>query len=76
MRVQNDFASDIDAELSNPTDKRMFAIAAAFREGYTVDQVWKLTNIDKWFLTKLYGLHDFHEYLRYALSLLHSSQSA
>jgi carbamoyl-phosphate synthase/aspartate carbamoyltransferase len=28
-------------------------------EGYTVDKIWELTKIDKWFLRKLKGLSDF-----------------
>jgi len=37
----------------------MFAIANAMHSGYTVDKIWELTKIDKWFLTKLKGLSDF-----------------
>ena len=49
----------IDAELQTPSDQRLFAIANAMAAGYTVDDVWKLTNIDKWFLSRLKGLSDF-----------------
>lgn len=38
----------------NPTDKRIFAISTAFHRGYSVDKIWQMTNIDKWFLTKLF----------------------
>ncbi|CAB4255137.1 similar to Saccharomyces cerevisiae YJL130C URA2 Bifunctional carbamoylphosphate synthetase (CPSase)-aspartate transcarbamylase (ATCase) [Maudiozyma barnettii] len=48
---------DIDYELENPSDLRIFAIANAFSQlGYSVDKVWEMTNIDKWFLQKLYDL--------------------
>lgn len=50
---------DIDTELQTPSDQRLFAIANALSDGYTVDKVWKLTNIDKWFLNKLNGLIEF-----------------
>ncbi|KAJ7904980.1 hypothetical protein B0H13DRAFT_2024205 [Mycena leptocephala] len=30
-----------------------FAISTAFHRGYSVDKIWQMTNIDKWFLTKL-----------------------
>jgi carbamoyl-phosphate synthase/aspartate carbamoyltransferase len=50
---------DLDAELQTPSDQRMFAIANAMHSGYTVDKIWELTKIDKWFLTKLKGLSDF-----------------
>ena len=44
---------DIDEELENPTDKRIFAISTAFHRGYSVEKIWQMTNIDRWFLTKL-----------------------
>lgn len=51
----NSFIS-IDDELQTPSDQRLFAIANALADGYSVEKVWKLTNIDKWFLNKLNGL--------------------
>ncbi|KAF7796439.1 hypothetical protein EIP86_007616 [Pleurotus ostreatoroseus] len=51
--AKNDFVEDIDEELTNPTDKRIFAISTAFHRGYSVEKIWQMTNIDKWFLTKL-----------------------
>ena len=47
---------DIDKALKSPTDKRIFVIEKAFRTGYSVDQVYELTKIDRWFLEKLYGI--------------------
>ena len=47
---------DIDKALHDPTDKRIFVISKAFRQGYTVDQIHDLTKIDRWFLQKLYGI--------------------
>ena len=49
----------IDDELQTPSDQRLFAIANAMYGGYSVDKIWKLTQIDKWFLHKLKGLSDF-----------------
>ncbi|KAH0605201.1 uncharacterized protein H6S33_005183 [Morchella sextelata] len=49
----------IDQELQTPSDQRLFAIANAMHQGYTVDRIWQLTQIDKWFLNKLMGLIDF-----------------
>jgi carbamoyl-phosphate synthase large subunit len=48
--------SDIDQALSEPTDKRIFVIAKAFQEGYTVDRIHELTKIDRWFLEKLHNI--------------------
>lgn len=50
---------DIDTELQTPSDQRLFAVANALSDGYSVDKVWQLTNIDKWFLNKLDGLIKF-----------------
>ncbi len=46
-------AEDLDEALKNPTDTRIFAIAAAFESGYSVERINELTKIDKWFLDKL-----------------------
>ncbi|KZV98927.1 carbamoyl-phosphate synth [Exidia glandulosa HHB12029] len=54
---------DIDDELVNPTDKRLFAIAAAFRCGYSVEKIWQMTSIDKWFLSKLQRLFNLGQTL-------------
>ncbi|PUU81361.1 hypothetical protein B9Z19DRAFT_1106470 [Tuber borchii] len=49
----------IDQELQTPSDQRLFAIANAMHSGYTVERIWELTQIDKWFLNKLMGLTNF-----------------
>ncbi|KAH8809407.1 hypothetical protein F5884DRAFT_734528 [Xylogone sp. PMI_703] len=49
----------IDDELQTPSDQRLFAIANAMHSGYSVDKIWEMTKIDKWFLNKLKGLSDF-----------------
>ncbi|KAL7628931.1 Carbamoyl-phosphate synthase [Parahypoxylon ruwenzoriense] len=49
----------IDDELQTPSDQRLFAIANAMHAGYSVDRIWELTKIDKWFLHKLMGLSKF-----------------
>ncbi len=49
-----------EKELKEPTDKRMFVLAAALHQGYTVDMLHDLTRIDKWFLYKLRNIIDWH----------------
>ena len=61
--MQNDFVEDIDEELVNPTDKRIFAISTALHRGYSVEKIWQMTNIDKWFLTKLQHIHKMENQL-------------
>ena len=54
---------DLDEELANPTDLRIFAIAEALEKGYTVERIHELTKIDSWFLGKLKNITDFKERL-------------
>ena len=55
----NNFKFDnLSNELENPTDLRIFAIAEALKNGYTVDEIHKLTHIDNWFLEKLKNIID------------------
>ncbi|KAN0078141.1 hypothetical protein V8E55_010198 [Tylopilus felleus] len=61
--AKNDYVADIDEELLNPTDKRIFAIASAFHRGYSVDKICQMTNIDKWFLSKLQNIHHMETHL-------------
>ena len=56
---ERDALMSIKGELQTPSDQRLFAIANAMAAGYSVDDIWKLTNIDKWFLSRLKGLSDF-----------------
>uniref|UniRef100_A0A3Q3MUS2 Multifunctional protein CAD n=1 Tax=Mastacembelus armatus TaxID=205130 RepID=A0A3Q3MUS2_9TELE len=49
-----------EKELQTPTDKRIFVLASAFKAGYTVDQLYELTKIDRWFLHKMKNIAD-HE---------------
>ena len=44
---------DIEKELAEPTDMRIFVIAEALEKGISVDRIYELTKIDKWFLYKL-----------------------
>ena len=47
---------DVERALRAPTDKRIFVIAQAMQEGYTIDQIHELTRIDRWFLYKLHNI--------------------
>lgn len=53
-------SEDYEQELRNPTDKRIFVLAAAIKsKKYTIDQLYEMTCIDKWFLYK------FEEIIKY-----------
>ena len=57
---------NLDDELQNPTDLRIFAIAQALEEGYTVERIEELTKIDVWFLERLKHIVDLkHELQQY-----------
>ena len=55
---------NLDEELANPTDLRIFAIAQALEEGYTIDRIYELTKIDPWFIGKLKNIVDFEHKLK------------
>ena len=50
---------NLDEELANPTDLRVFAIAQALEQGYTVERIHELTKIDPWFLGAMKNIVDF-----------------
>lgn len=54
---------DLDEELANPTDLRIFAIAKAFEKGYTVDRIYELSKINPWFLNRLKNIDDYRKVL-------------
>ena len=54
---------NLDEELANPTDMRVFSIASALEEGYTVERISELTKIDPWFLGKLKNIVDYKKVL-------------
>lgn len=56
--------NDIDTALRKPTDKRIFVVSKAMHKGYTIDQIHKLTKINKWFLQKLKNIIEIDERLR------------
>ncbi len=49
--------NDIKNRLEQPTDTRIFTIAAAMDRGISVEEIHRLTRIDKWFLEKLANIH-------------------
>lgn len=50
---------NLDEELSNPTDLRIFAIAQALEEGYTIERIEELTKIDPWFIERMKNIIDY-----------------
>ncbi len=63
--VASDFSGEnLNRELSEPTDKRIFAIAEAFERGYSVPEIHQLTRVTPWFLYKLKNIVEFAKKLK------------
>jgi len=54
---------EIEKELAEPTDMRIFVIADALKKGWNVEQINRLTRIDSWFLYKLQNIVHLEEKL-------------
>src|SRR5574344_1968063 len=52
------YTNNLEKDLSDPTDRRVFFLGQAFEQGYTIDRIHELTRIDKWFLQKLQHIMD------------------
>jgi len=50
--------------LANPTDERIFDIVEALKKGVTIDEVYGLTGIDRWFLYCISNVVDLERRLR------------
>ena len=46
-------------ELKQPSDNRIHVLAAAFKEGYSIERLYELTKIDKWFLSRMKCIMDY-----------------
>ena len=55
---------NLEKELRQPTDERLFGIAEALKKGYSIDKIHRLTKIDRWFLSKIKNIVAVEEKLR------------
>jgi len=55
--------NDLETELKEPTDKRMFAIAEALRRGYSIEGIHELSKVDPWFLQKIKNIVEVEQRL-------------
>lgn len=67
---------DLDDALSNPTDLRIFAIASALEQGYSIERIEELTKIDPWFLSRLANIVDFSRKLSEGFSKIEDIDAA
>ncbi len=47
---------DLEREVREPTEHRIFAVAEALERGWSVDRIHGLSHIDRWFLEKIAGI--------------------
>jgi len=64
---------NLDRELSEPTEERVFAVVEALKEGYTVDRIYQLSAIDKWFLYKIQHVLELEKSLGESAHATHNS---
>ncbi len=55
---------NLKESLSKPTDRRVFAVYRALAEGWSIDKIYRLTKIDRWFLSKMANALDCEQALR------------
>ena len=66
--------TNLETELREPSDKRMFAIVEALKQGYSIEKVAKFSRVNPWFLFKIQNVVDIEHQLRqYSLSIIPSS---
>ena len=53
--------NQLDYLLRVPTDKRLFAVQYALEHGYTIEEINRISNIDRWFLSRLKILSNLKE---------------
>ncbi len=54
---------DLDQELAHPSDKRILAVSAALKKGYSIEKIHSLTGINSWFLYKMQNIIETEERL-------------
>ena len=57
---------DLAKELREPTHERIFAVAQALREGFSIEQIHSLSLIDNWFLSGMKDIIEMEARLRTA----------
>ncbi len=66
--------SNIDTELREPSDKRIFAIVEALKQGHPLQKVAESSKVNPWFLYKMQNIIDIEKKLRqYSLSTMPAS---
>jgi len=64
--------NELKFSLNNPTDLRVFRLGEAIKRGISIDEIYDLSRVDKWFLYKLKNIIDIETQLE-GLDLLESN---
>ncbi|CAJ0927167.1 unnamed protein product [Ranitomeya imitator] len=66
LPMNKSWPSDVNLkkEMAEPTSTRMFSMAKALESGIPIDEINKLTAIDKWFLYKMQGILNMEKTLK------------
>ncbi len=59
-----DDINELKYALKNPTDLRVFRLAEAIKRGISIEEIYRLSKIDKWFLYKLKNIIDLERQLQ------------
>jgi len=63
-KTDGSYKDEINYELTFPGSKRIFYLADAIREGYSLDDLYELTGIDRWFLKQIDELMYYEQELK------------
>src|SRR5829696_1016116 len=55
---------EIRARLATPTDERVWYLRYAIKSGMSIDEIYELSHIDRWFLTHLIEIVELEDELR------------
>ncbi|MFV8827084.1 carbamoyl-phosphate synthase large subunit [Alkalihalobacterium sp. APHAB7] len=55
---------ELEKRIAVADDERLFVIGEAYRRGYTVEQLWELSKIDRFFLHKMEGIVKLEKLLK------------
>ncbi|MBU4376572.1 MAG: carbamoyl-phosphate synthase large subunit, partial [Candidatus Omnitrophica bacterium] len=68
LGMVKDFAglclSEIKVKLVNPSSERIFLMYEALRKGMSVNELYEMTKINKWFITQMQELVEFDEEIK------------
>lgn len=64
LSTRNFTFEDLEYEMKNPSPKRIFAVARALGEGYSIEKIQEITGIDPWFLGKLKNIVEYKEEIK------------